>query len=158
MAVKFDLIEPIKNAEEATKFLAGNFLPIFDEYWEAKGKDYYGARWDIKVVDFTQLWMHGTLTLVLAKDDDKPVGFILGAILRPLLYDTRLLRIETWYIKDRYLEYDMFSYLENGLKFMQVDEIIIPEYMSCSGEKASQLFKPASYRMSTITHTHYVRK
>lgn len=158
-AVKFDLIEPIKNPKEATEFLAKNFLPLFDEYWEAKGKDYYEAKiWDIKAIDFTELWMRGTLTLVLAKEDDKPVGFILGAILRPLLYDTRLLRIEAWYAKDQDIEYDMFTYLENGLKFMQVDEITIPEFGSCHGTRAALLFRPKLYEHSEIIQSRYMRK
>jgi len=149
-AITYDLIEPIKDPKSATEFLAKNFLPLFDEYWEAEGKNYYGEKiWDIKAIDFTELWMRGTLALILAKDGEKAVGFILGAILRPLLYETRLLRIETWYGQTEDIKHGLFKYLENGLKFMQVNEIIIP--------KNQEYFTPETYVKTDIPQSRYLK-
>ena len=149
-AVVYNLVEPIKDPKQATEFLAKNFLPLFNEYWEAEGQNHYGEKiWDIKAVDFTELWMRGTLTLILAKEGDSSVGFILGAILRPLLYETRLLRVETWYGRDLEIEQGMFEYLENGLKFMQINEILIP--------RGQQLFNPKSYVRSDIPLSRYLK-
>jgi len=149
-AIIYDLIEPIKDPKSATEFLAKNFLPLFDEYWEAEGKNHYGEKiWDIKAIDFTELWMRGTLALILAKDGEKAVGFILGAILRPLLYETRLLRIETWYGQTEDIKQGLFKYLENGLKFMQVNEIIVP--------KDQKYFTPETYVKTDIPQSRYLK-
>lgn len=127
MTTRYEYIEPPRDPKAATEFLAKNFLPLFDEFWEAQGREYYKQQnWDINALEFTRIWMDQTLVLLLAYEGDKSVGFILAAQLRPLLYDRGLLRIEQIYGQTPEIVSGLMEYLKTCIKFFRVGEVIVP--------------------------------
>jgi hypothetical protein len=130
--ISCEYVEPRKTPEDAAKFLEEVFYPLCREFWERKGRGYFGDdRLDIPLMGLIDLWMSGTLVIIAARDGRKsPVGFLVGGILRPLFCDAKLLKIEIWYGRDRETEEGLFGYLDGILKFLHVSRVYIPDFGS----------------------------
>lgn len=156
--LRYDYVEPSSDPLKATGFLTDNFLPLLDEFWTARGAEYYQAEhWDMQAVDFTHLWMNRTLVLIMAYDDDRPAGFILAAQIRPFLQARRALQIEQWYGQSAEVEAGLFKYLGEIFRFFQADSLVVPEYPAAMKCPLPETWEPANLSLSLRTQRHYVR-
>jgi hypothetical protein len=143
--MRCELVDLSKSPEEIGNYLVKNYLPIFDEFWKVRGAKYYRAeRWNPEMAQGLYSLMHAkSMVLALAFDGLTPVGFVMGATIKPIIHNKAMLSIECWYGRSSEVEEALFNYLADGLAFMQVDQIAIPRYSSHAIPKAvSRLMDP----------------
>ena len=129
MTIRYDLIEPPADPTKAIEFLTKDFLPLVDEFWNARGREYFGVEhWSIQAPDFTQLWLNQSVILILAYEDDKPAGFIIAAHLQPLFYQQRQLQVDQWYGRTEEIKKGLFKYLFDNFKFFRAELLTAPDY------------------------------
>lgn len=121
--------EPPRDPAEGAKFLVEKFLPVFQEFWEKRGRTYYRTdQFDFQAADFTQMWLNKALILLLAEEAGEMRGFLLAAQLRPWLHDGRRLHVEAFYGRTPETEKALVTYLGEIFKYYQAEAVVIPRY------------------------------
>lgn len=134
MTLRYDFVEPPADPAKAVEFLTNKFLPVFDRFWEARGRGYYLAEkpaftTPAQSADFIGMWLAGTLNIILAYDEkDEPAGFILLARFRSLVHARRQLILEAYWGQDGETETGLLRHLAGILKYLQAEEVVVPTY------------------------------
>jgi hypothetical protein len=127
MTIRYDAAELPNDPAKVVEFLTSKFLPIFNEFWEKQGRKFYGEdQPSFQHVNFTEMLLHKTLTLIMAYDEDQPVGFILAARIRPLVQAKRQFHIEAWYGRTPEIEAGLFDYVWGVFKLIQAEMLVVP--------------------------------
>jgi hypothetical protein len=127
--IKYEYIEPKREPEQALKFLSEFLFPLIQDFWKETGSAYFKSEvWDLPIIEFAQFWMENKLIVITAEENSIPLGFLLGARVRPLLYQAQVLQVEIWYGKTEEVRQGLFKYLESVFKFLQVDRMLVPDF------------------------------
>jgi hypothetical protein len=129
--MRCELFDIRQSVEAAAEYIAGKFVPILTEFWKAHGAAFYGAQtWSPGMVEgLYGMINQRILTLLVAfGDGDEPVGFILGTPTIHLLTNKAIFIVECWYGRDKAVEETLFKNLNQGLRYMKTDRILIPIY------------------------------
>lgn len=120
-------INPPKKVEDSEKFLQ-EFIPLLTEYWETKGKaEYKGEELSLNVLSFVQMWRLGSLCILMAYEDNKPCGFLLGVRFRPMFYEANAFQIQDWYAPTPEVKDVIFKHLDEMLPLMNIHEVFATE-------------------------------
>jgi hypothetical protein len=127
---RYEFVEAQSTPDEAVKFLQGTFYPLCQEFWEKKGKRYFGVdRFDIPIFEFLDMWINRKLVLIAATGDDGQArGFIVGGKLRPFFYNQTVLRIEAWFGRDEETRKGLFEHLGSIIRYIGVDRVYVPDF------------------------------
>jgi hypothetical protein len=129
--MRCELFDLKKSVQDAAAYIAEKFIPILTEFWQAHGHKFYGTEtWSPGLVEgFYGLIQQRILTLITAFDDvEQPSGFILGIPSIHLLTNRTAFIIECWYGRTPAIENMLFQYLDQGLRFMKVNHLVVPKY------------------------------
>lgn len=121
-----DILEPKQNPEESIRLLAEVITPLYHTYWEKTQQEKYDGRpFDLQAQIFTSLWFTGASKIFIAynRPDDKPIGFLLGMLFRPMLYNGHVFQIEDWYADDPDVVKGLFDFSLRALRFLGCDEL-----------------------------------
>lgn len=121
--IEYKYIDPPRNTEKAIDFMKNVMLPMLREYWEAEGKNIYEAEMSFNILTFIQMWNMGSLLIIIAYEDSKPVGFFIGVRFTPLLFDAAAVQVEIYYAHSKEIEDGIFDYLMKIVGFMNLNEI-----------------------------------
>ena len=121
--IVYKYIDPPRGSEKATIFFRDTLIPLLHKYWDERGEKLYGAPFSLNIVPLVQTWMGNNLVLVVAYDNDQPVGFLFGVKFVPMLYNSVVLQTEIFYGQTREIEEGMVKYLSTILQFMNVNEL-----------------------------------
>ena len=123
--VVYKYIEEPREHSDAIEFMQKTLMPMLNEYWAQRGKSMYGCDMSFNVLTFTQMWIMGSLLIIIAYEDDKPGGFFIGVRFVPLLYNATAVQAEVYYGRTREIQDGLFKYLMNIIGFMGINEIWI---------------------------------
>ncbi|MDR1872014.1 MAG: hypothetical protein LBS60_08905 [Deltaproteobacteria bacterium] len=133
--VEYKIMEPTESIEENIKILADLFVPIYHQFWEKRGKIFYGLEhWNINPVPLVQLWVDRNLLLLLAFEGEKVVGFVIGGRMTPFYQIESNCYIEAYYGLTEAIEQGLLNFLRDGFKFTTEKFLLIPKYGDKSPE------------------------
>jgi hypothetical protein len=122
-------MEPSESVQENVRILADLFVPIYNEFWERRGRAYYGIKdWNINPVPLVQLWAERNLILIMAFEGEEVVGFLMGGRMTPFFQIEANCYVETYYGRDKEIERGLLSCLRNGFKFTSERFLLVPDY------------------------------
>lgn len=123
MALSYKFIERPKDVEQAGKVLTDQIMPLLAEYWEKRGKPFYNADILFRVDTFVNLWVVNGLVLVMAYDNDQPVGVFIGLKMTPMMFNRAVLQVETCYGRTEEAEQGLYGFLESIMGILGIDEL-----------------------------------
>lgn len=129
-AMRYVFLEKPKTAEDVAHLLGNEIIPIFKEYWDNCGEKFHGRPFGFDEqgsLSFMRAWVSGAVLMVMAYEDDKPVGFIVMAKLLPLLYQSSILHIDSYYGRSPEILRGLFNFLKSVLGVLSPDEVLVPE-------------------------------
>lgn len=121
--IKCEYIDKPKDTDTAIAFLQETLMPMIFTYWQERGQNVYDKNFDFNILAFINMWMVGSIELIVAYEDDKPVGFLLGVRFTAMLFRENVVQLEAWYGEREEIERELFAYLERIAKFQDVGEI-----------------------------------
>lgn len=128
MSYRYDLLEPNTDRNKAIDDLTAAIGMLYAESWNRDKESTYRKPFSLNFAAFTQLWFSSALKLFVAYDDDKPVGFLIGMVFRPLPYDASVFQVEDWYSAGiDELERGLFDYAMHALRFIGCDEVWVAD-------------------------------
>lgn len=126
---RYDLVEPPENPEEAFKFYIDTLVPLMDKFWATIGKERFrAANWELPPLDFVNLWKSRHCLIMIAYEGSVPVGFLFGMKLRPFIYSRQIIQVEPYFGITAEIEEGLIKYLFSVRKYLDVDDVVIPEY------------------------------
>jgi hypothetical protein len=126
------IMEPTGSVESDVKQLVEVFPPIFDEFWTARGKDYYRVeRAQIDITLLAQTWASRVTRLILVKDEGAVVGFLMGSSIPPFFHLDRMFQVEAVYGRTPEAEQALLDYIALGFAFFPDRFLSLPDY--CGG-------------------------
>lgn len=125
MSIVYEYLKPPKTPEEAVNPTKDKLVPLMKKYWSSKGKQVYGEEFDLSVLPFIQMWLHGNLIMIVAKDGDKEVGFFIGIVFEPMTFKANVVQAELWDADTKEIEEGLFRYLFNIVQVKNLNEIWI---------------------------------
>jgi hypothetical protein len=127
--VEYKLLEPSGEPTQDVRTLAEKFAPLMDAFWAQHGKDYFGVpNWDIQPVSLTQLWMTRRLVILIAEENEKSIGFIMGVHLQPFFQQEGIFQVEAWYGVSGEVVHELFRLLKEVFKFLPEKFLYVPLY------------------------------
>lgn len=124
MAYRYDILEPTTDRNKALDDFSAAMGTLYLESWNRDKEPLYHKPFSLNIAAFAQLWFTQTLKLFIAYDGDKPVGFLVGMVFRPLPYEANVFQIEDWYgsgIDE--VERGLFDFATSAIRFMGCDEL-----------------------------------
>lgn len=104
-----------------------DFMGLLAEYWHKNGKSVYGKPLALEAQQFAHAWTYGSIIIMMAYEDGKPVGFLMGVMNRAITHDSKMLQIEKWYGKTPEIERGLLNHLYSRLNDLQRTEVVVPE-------------------------------
>lgn len=123
----YDILEPTDNADESLKKLTEIFAPLHTAMWVAEqSKLYNDPPYSLNVGVLAAMWMSKTMKIFIGYRDMQPAGFITGLQFRPLTHQRTIYQVDDWFVPDDDVLRDgLFDYMQQALRFMGVDELIL---------------------------------
>ena len=123
--IVYKYLETPKTPEIAVDTMQNIIAPLFEKYWQERGKQGFNRPLDFNVLTFVQMWLMGSLLMIVAYEDNKPVGFFVGVRFTPLMFKATAVQAEVYYGPTKEIEDGLFKYLMNIVGFMDIDEVWI---------------------------------
>ena len=134
--IEYSLQNPTGNTEADIKLLVDVFPPIFNKFWDARGRDWYKvSEARIDAVLLAQMWAARVTRLFLAKDGAKVVGFLLGSSIPPFFHVDRVFQVEAVHGETPEIEKGLLEHLVKGFEFFPDRFLSLPDYCEASGLK-----------------------
>ena len=128
MSYKYDLLEPATDRNKAIDDLTAAIGTLYAESWNRDKEAEYKRPFALNIAAFTNLWFGGALKLFMAYDDDKPIGFLVGMVFRPLPYEASVFQVEDWYSAGiSEVEQGLFDCAVNAIRFIGCSEIWVAD-------------------------------
>lgn len=128
MAYRYDILEPDSDRNKAIDDLSAALGTLYVDSWSRDKEPEYHKPFSLNVAAFAQLWFMQSLRLFIAYDDDKPVGFLIGMVFRPLPYEASVFQVEDWYASGiDEVERGLFDFATSAVRFMGCDEVWVAD-------------------------------
>ena len=125
MALQYKFIGRPKDSDECIELLQNDVIPLMTEHWNAYGKPFYVREFFLNVEGFFNYWMNNGLVIILAYEDNKAVGILIGLRFIPMTFHANILQLETCYGKRAEIEEGLYNYLESISNILDYDELWI---------------------------------
>ena len=127
MAADFyvDILEPKQDPNESSVMLSKIIAPLYQRCWSEEQEPYYKKSFDLQVQLFLNLWFTGGSKIFIAyeKVTERPLGFLLGILFRPMQFNAHVFQVQEWYSGGRDdMEKELFAYAFNAIRFIGCDE------------------------------------
>ena len=138
--MNYDMLEPSADPNASLDALTKVFSPLYTESWTREKAPKRGIAFALNVGAFANLWLSKSLRIFIAYDDNqKPQGYLIGMLYRPLTHNVNTFQIEDWYMRNGQSTRGLFDHVYSVLRYMGVDEVQIThqreEYFTPSEEK-----------------------
>jgi hypothetical protein len=125
----YSMLNPSGNMEADIKVLVEVLPPLVEKFWVARGRAWHGVETArIDAVTLAQLWVGRVTRIVLAREAGKPVGFLLGSSVPPLLHADRVFQVDAVHGETPEIETGLIDYLVKGFDFMPDRFLSLPDY------------------------------
>jgi len=115
-----------KDLTTVVAFVSNELEPLYRKSWDETWRGVYDEPFDFDVATFGRMWASRMLKIVMARENGVAVGFVLGAVARPLTYAKTSFEVHDWYDSGREdVRRQLFSFLSAALQFMDVDEVTV---------------------------------
>lgn len=123
--ITVDLVEPTPTKPtEAVEVLRESVFPMYLRFWEENIQANYNKLFNPHIALFIEMWFGGGLRILIAKDNDKTVGFAVCVLFRPLQYQASVLQVHDLYDgKNMAVTKALIDYIEQMAKMLNCDEI-----------------------------------
>lgn len=125
MALQYKFLDRPKDIDSCLAVLGSTIIPLLKEHWDKFGKPEYGKDFNLNTEAFVSLWINAGFVLVLAYDNDTPVGIIVGLRVSPMDFSARVLQVETCYGRTAEVEEGLYNYIESIAPIVGYDELWI---------------------------------
>lgn len=142
--ITYDIFEPDSDYNKALDNLSEQVGSLYAESWAKDKQETYGKPFNMNIAAFAQMWFNHSLKLLVAKDGDSVVGFLVGMVFRPLPYDAMVFQVEDWYSSVPEAEKGLFEYMEKAIRFIGCDEIWIADKADRDVPVGSDTWKEAN--------------
>lgn len=149
MTIRYEYLEPDQKLSDCAPIVATQILPLMQLYWKERGENVYKQPFMFNVEAFINQFWAGCFTIVVAYEEDTPVGFLLGIKFVPMCFRRNVIQIEEIYGPSPEIEKGMLEYLCNILKFQDLKELWV--------QNIPGVELPWN-KLGTITTTRYARK
>ena len=123
MALQYKFIERPKDAEACIELLQSAVIPLMAAHWDKCGKPFYNRDFYLNLEGFFNYWMNNGLVLIIAYDNSKPVGILIGLRFVPMTFHASILQLETCYGETAEVENGLYNYLESISNILDFDEL-----------------------------------
>ncbi len=123
MALQYKYLDRPKDVDDCITLLDSAILPLLKEHWDKFGKAEYGRDFNLNTEAFVALWLNTSFTIVLAYDDNNPVGIFIGIRVLPMEFQARVLQVETCYGKTTEVEEGLYNYIKSIAPIVGYDEM-----------------------------------
>lgn len=123
MAVQCKFVERPRTFDEGVDILEKDLFPLLREYWDKEGRRIYNRELSFNASAFINLWVSNGLILIIAYEDKKAVGFMIGIRFQPMLYQTHALQVENIYGKTPEVKQAVLDYMTSLLPMLFVEEV-----------------------------------
>ena len=131
-----DILEPKQDPEESVKLASTVLAPLYQKCWQEEQEPHYGKPFDLHAQLFLDLWFTGGSKIFLARErggENKPIGFLIGMLFRPIQYNAHVFQIQDWYGGGRAdVEQQLFDHVVNALRFIGCDEVWVGKSMKAA--------------------------
>ena len=142
MALQYKFIERPTDAEACIKLMESTVIPLLSEHWERDGKPFFHRDFYLNLEGFFNYWMYNGLAMVIAYDEGKPVGILIGLRFVPMNFRASILQIENLYGKTPEVEEGLYNYIQSISNILDFDELWVatdtikrnPTHMRMIGE------------------------
>ena len=122
-----DILEPKQDLEESVGLTSTLMAPLYQKCWKEEQEEYYGKPFDLQAQLFLDLWFTGGSKIFLAREregEQKPIGFLVGMLFRPIQYNAHVFQVQDWYSGGRAdVEQELFNHAISALRFIGCDEV-----------------------------------
>jgi hypothetical protein len=126
---EYKLMQPTKDVQRDITVMADKLVPMFNEFWDARGRKEYGLDlWTINPVLLTDLWMNKALILILAQEGETPVGFLMGFRTISFFRRENAVQVEAYYGRTPEIEDGLIDYLDKAFQFFPEKVLSLPLY------------------------------
>ncbi len=128
MAIYCDIVEPGNDLNVALQKLSSEFAAMYGECWEKEKKAHYKKAYSPNIGAIARMWFEKTMKLFFAYDSqtNKPVGYMIGLVFRPLPYESTVFRIEDCYGSPE-AKQALYAYMKQAVRFLGVDEMWVTD-------------------------------
>lgn len=126
--IKYVVKRMPEQPEDLQKFIIDDFGPLLDKYWKTYGEELYGKPINFEMSTFIHGWLSQAAFLLIAYENEKAVGFVIGMKFRPIFYQAHILQLERWYADRDDVVTGMFEYINNILDILGTDEVYVTEF------------------------------
>ena len=127
MAMYCDIFEPSGDVNESLERLSKVFAPLYGRAWEEDKKaTYEGKPFDPSIPTIARMWLDKALKIFIVYDGPmgKPIGFLMGAVFRPMPYQANVFQIDDWYTGgDPVMQDILFGHVKQAIRYIGCDEI-----------------------------------
>lgn len=122
-----DILVPDNDLNASLDKLGRLVGPLYAEAWNKNKRKHYGDKpFDLNINAFAAMWFDGALKIFVLYDDSNndPVGFLTGAVFRPMPYKATVFQIQEWYVKDNTgPEQQLIDYTMQSIRILGCDEV-----------------------------------
>ena len=123
MALQYKYYDRPKDIDTCLNLLSSTIVPLLKEHWDKYGKPVYNKEFSLNTEAFVTLWLSTGFTLVIAYDDNQPVGIFIGLRVVPMEFNARILQVETCYGKTAEVEEGLYNYIRDIGSILGYDEL-----------------------------------
>ena len=120
--VTTELFEPSNAVDASAKKLGEYLMPMYQKYWAEEDKQ---SPLDFNVTAFLDMWFAHGCRVIISKRDDKPVGFCVCLIYRPMTYNRVVFHVQDIWWEDEEVYNSILSYIPKVARIIGCDEIKI---------------------------------
>lgn len=128
-----DILEPKQDPEESVRLASTVLAPLYQKCWQEEQEPHYGKPFDLHAQLFLDLWFTGGSKIFLARErsgENKPIGFLIGMLFRPIQYNAHVFQVQDWYAGGRAdVEQELFDHVVSALRFIGCDEVWVGRSM-----------------------------
>lgn len=153
-----DLLEPPRDLNDALDVLGNAIGALYQKHWNEEQKKYYNDKpFDLNVQVFAQLWYRGDIKIFIARSrsENKPLGFLLGMVFRPMAYNATVFSVQDWYSGDnKELETALFDHACKAIRMLNCDELLVP----CPGVGSAPRLPDNWKHQRTFSMERYIKE
>ena len=123
MALQYKYFDRPKDIDACLNLLSSTLVPLLKEHWDKSGKSVYDKEFSLNTDAFVTLWLSTGFVLVVAYDDNNPVGIFIGLRVVPMEFQARVLQVETCYGKTAEVEEGLYNYIKSIGSILGYDEL-----------------------------------
>lgn len=146
-------LSDLQNIHQADKFISklrDEVFPLLDKWWKTYGAEHNGReKLDINMLSFVQTWAMGSALIVMAYDDDKPVGLFVGLRYSNLFYTGSTMQVAALYGDTPEIKDGLVGYVSSLVPAMMIDEVAV------DGDACEDIVMPGMHAQRSSRMTYW---